>query len=214
MKKDADYQKRFEAFTNAVREARQYVRKLERTRFIIAEIAMRVCDYSHGGRKPDHVFSLSRFANEIDLDRKTLYEWCRMKRLVVDKLPKTIKEKIHVVKYADLRETLDDVTPKEDPKVVYEIFKKKQDQDPHLRKFRKYAQRLSAILYNINRPLCMKDVSDKTLNDILSQVLLIKKGIEKELQLRVKYKTMAARYTAKPTKQTITNEINEALDDE
>ena len=48
-------------FTKLVLKARQFVRSYDKTRWLIAEIAMEACDYHHGGRT-DTLFTFTRFA--------------------------------------------------------------------------------------------------------------------------------------------------------
>lgn len=177
----------FKQWEDAIRKARTFINSYDKVRFKIAAIAMEVCDTSHGGRKNDSIFSISKFAAEIEVDRKTLYEWIRVKRLVLDKLPKGIQDKPQDYKYDHFRETalkVDETTP---PKEVKSWFFQMTERNPELVKFQKYGKWLKTLLYNAQRPMLMKDIPEDLLVDYAQKLNTIHGLINTELQLRTRF---------------------------
>lgn len=175
----------------AIRKARGYVSSFDKTRFIIAGLALEVCDLHHGGRKGSSVYSISRFAEEIEIDRKTLYEWMRVKRLVVDKLAKGQQDKIQKIAYQDLNEVsrvvVDDTAPKEVRRRLYEQLQI----DPGAKKFSKYGKHLNSILHNLQRPILLKEVPTASIEFVIEKATVIVALGKKELELREKFSGMA-----------------------
>lgn len=172
----------------AIRKAKSYSVNLAKARFVIAQIALEVCDYSHGGRKVESIYSIRKFAEEIEIEAKTLYQWIRVKRLVVDKLPKGVKAKIHNYKYQDLDEVSDLVKDDTSVKEVRDRFQDQLKRDPTEKKFDKYSKHLDAILFNLQRPVLLKDVHTHQLEDVIKKANVILALSKKELELREKFK--------------------------
>lgn len=172
---------------NAVRKARQYTTDYSRARWIIAGLALEVCDYSHGGRKGETIYSVRKFADEIELARKTLYQWIRIKRLVYDKLPKTVRAKAHTYDYSDFDATCDQVTEDSHPAEVKRRWEEQLKVNPDSKKFSKYIAHVNAILYNAQRPILMKDVERNLIEELIQKTTLIANLLAKELTFREKY---------------------------
>jgi len=68
------------------------MRKVNRLQ--LAEIAVRGCIIKHGGKLTNGLenLTLKSFAIDCGIHPKTLHEWVRVKRTIVDKLPKKTKE--------------------------------------------------------------------------------------------------------------------------
>lgn len=172
-----------------IRKARQHVQNYSKVRFVIADLALEACDSSHGGRKSDGVFSLARFAVAIELCRKTLYEWIAVKKYVVDKLPKNIQEKTHLYNYEDfvaVRRVVESDTP---DKEVVRRFEEQMKRNPEEKKFSKYIKHLNSILYNVQRPMIMKDVPSHLIDEVIEKANLIQILSGKELSLRATFKS-------------------------
>lgn len=197
----------FKQYEAAVREARAYINRYDKVRWKVCELALSVCDTSHGGRKIESVFSLAKFADAIELDRKTLYEWCRIKRLVYDKLPATETKNTANYLYSDLRDVVDKVKPDSRPKEVLAIWREQLSKPMESKKFYKYDKHLSAILYNAQRPIMMNLVEKEIIEKISGKCALISKLLDKELELRKKF-SMEERLLKK--QKTINNAISKA----
>lgn len=177
----------------AIRKARQYTAGYHRARWIIADLALSVCDVSLGGRKGPTVYSIRRFADEIEIDSKTLYQWIRVKRLVLDKLPKMVQKNAHKYLYQDFDAVCELVKKDTSPREVRDIWMTHLKTDPDTKKFKKYSAHLNALLYNAQRPIMMREVSADLINEMIKKCDLISSLLRKELQFRERYpnKTMS-----------------------
>ncbi len=186
-------------YEECVRKARAFVANYDKVRWTICDLAREACDLSKGGRKHP-LYTLTRFAKDIELNEKTLYDWIRVQNLVVNKLPKTMKAKIHTYNYEDIR--LASMAVKEDssPKEVRSAFLSVLNRDPNETKFLKYHKHLKTVIYNLQRPMLVKDIS----KDVLTKTIELSKTITAlakiELDLREKYtgkKRYAKRFNMK-----------------
>jgi hypothetical protein len=175
-----------ELWEEAVREARTYVANYDKARWIIADIALRVCDMSHGGRKAA-LYSVTNFATDIELNRKTLYEWLRVKRLVYDKLPKGVQTKAHTYDYWSFEEVANQVDEHTSPREVKVLFEQQLQVNPASKKFNKYMKNLKSIMFNATRPLMMQDIDTDTVVKMRDMAKTIVGLLNKELELREKY---------------------------
>lgn len=174
-------------FEIAVRKARAYVNNYDKVRWKICDIALSVCDPRKGGKK-DQVFTLKKFAEEIELSSHTLYQWCRVKRLVFDKLPANVKQKISSYSYNDLDSVSLMVTENSSMAQVHQALKTILEVPPENAKFTRYYERdLSCILYNAQRPILMMNVDKEIIEKMMKRCDLISSLLKKELELRNKY---------------------------
>lgn len=169
----------------AIREARALVPSYSKNRFKIVEVAKQVCDLNHGGRKTTGVYTIAQFARAIEVNPKTLYEWMRVKRLVVDKLPKTYLTK-NKTSYDDLAETANKVTPDSSKKAVLEAMKAQRDVPVGDKKFLKYRDHINGLLYNAERPMLLLHVDKELIGEIIKRTTKISSLLRAELKLRKK----------------------------
>lgn len=174
-----------------IREAKGYVQNYQKTRWIICDLCNEVCDTSHGGRKTNSIYSITRFANEIEIDRKTLYEWLRVKKLVVDKLSKTTREKIHTFKYSDIEGIVDKVNENDSQKHVQMLFERQLEIDPATKTFKKYIKHMKSILFNASKPLRTKEIPQIEVEEMVKLCNTIAGLLSKEISLREKYGSTA-----------------------
>lgn len=168
-----------------IRKARSYINDYDKARWIIVDLALEVCDISHGGRKEgEYIYTVARFAREIEIDRKTLYWWIGTKRRVLDKLPIKIRDKKYSYNYTDLQDVSLKVGPHASKKEVLCAFMEHMKIDPNVRKFQKYMKYLNSIVYNASRPMHIKDVPEATINEMLKKLILTTNLLRKELELR------------------------------
>jgi hypothetical protein len=172
---------------HAVRKARQYVRDYSSSRWIISELALEVCDIYPGGRKSQTIYSVSKFSEEIEIDRKTLYEWIRVKKLVLDKLPKMVRNNPGKYLYTDFEAVAAKITVNSSVAEVRLAWNEHFKRPPETKKFEKYLKGLNALIYNVTRPMVMKDVEEHLILQVIEKTNLIKNLSEKELQFRKKY---------------------------
>lgn len=186
---------KFVDFEKAVREARAFVNHYDKVRFKICTIALRVCDLSHGGRKKNS-FSISNFAKAIDLNPKTLMEWLRIKRNVVDKLPVTeLKDKSKYT-YFDLATVASQVKPETSKRDVLRLWKDQLAQPQESKKFIKYELTVNSILTNSRKPIKLLNVDEELLKRIASKCFLVHKFLNVEFKLRQNLSTKE-RWTGK-----------------
>lgn len=177
----------FSQWQTAIREAKGLIVNQNKTRFKVVEIALRVCDTSHGGRKGEGIFSITNFANAIELSPRTLFEWMRIKRNVLDKLPKTISFHHDKIKYIDLvdvdRKLQSDASKKE----VLGVFQQIQKINPEEKKWNRYNMNLRSILYNAKRPLTMGNISEEELKKTIKYCKTIHNLIINEVKFRKQF---------------------------
>lgn len=85
---------RLETFEDCIKEARKHLgNKLKTERFIIAAIALRVCEIERGGARrgakwrDSQKLTMASFADGIGINRKTLFGWVDVYRFVRRALP-------------------------------------------------------------------------------------------------------------------------------
>lgn len=85
MRKNTEYEQ-------YVKMGRDLVGQIECYQAQIAFYATKVCEIKHGGRTRSTVYTLSKYATDIGINRKTLSEWVAVYRNVIQKLGKEAKE--------------------------------------------------------------------------------------------------------------------------
>lgn len=169
-----------------VRKARAYTKDYSKARWVIAELALEVCDYSYGGDKSSS-YSLKKFAQEIELETKTLYNWVRIKRMVYDKLPKTVQTKAHEHNFSDFISVSGRIDHDSTPLQVRKQWAEQMKLSPDSNKFEKYLSHINAILFNAARPIRMKDIKAEILIAMIEKMTLCVSLLQKELEFREKY---------------------------
>lgn len=108
----------------SVNKAKGLIHSINKARFDIATLALKVCVIRQGGKQGDKYKtgrSLKDFAKEIGICHKTLCEWVRIKRNIIDKLP----EGLYMPdKYAAAQRAACKVTRKAKPEVVVKAYKR------------------------------------------------------------------------------------------
>ncbi len=167
----------------AVREASGLVPNLDKTRWVIADLAYQVCHQSEFQRG-DCPYTYKRFARSIGVQYKTLMEWCRVKRNVVDKLPVKIQEKLNVLPFDLFKRTSLKVDDDTVPKEVARVFRIESGMDMYSLRYAKYNKNLGTLLYNVSRPIRLKEIPDDLLIESLQKCKLIASFLEKEMKFR------------------------------
>jgi hypothetical protein len=155
-------------------------------RWKICNIASRVCDVSHGGRKV-HSFSITAFARAIELDPKTLHQWMRVKKLVLDKLPAVELKDVSKYNYQDLALVCDKLSKDSSRKEVLNTWRAHLALPLETKKFIKYDKHLNAILYNAQRPMNLLLIDKEVILQISEKCRTISKLLDIELRLRDKF---------------------------
>jgi hypothetical protein len=175
-------------FRGYVRKARQYVTNYDTVRWKIADIAEQACCHHVGGRvDPNNRFTVTRFAEEIGLNRKTLLNWCRNKRNVVDKLTAKSKEKIHTIPYEIIQRVslrVDNDTP---IKEVRRLFREESGIPPERIRFSKYIKNMKSVLFNAVSPTRLALVDVDQLEDMKKIADLISNSLSHEIEFRAKH---------------------------
>jgi transposase-like protein len=200
----------FAEWENAVREARSYLSNWTKARWKIVNIALRVCDVSKGGRKHENTYTLKRFANDIDINEHTLYEWVRCRHNVLDKLPKMIVRNIEAghVEHKLVTDVLSKISADANKKEVLGYYMEMAGMEPETRKFQKYDQHLRALLYNAQRPLQMKFANEEILKAMIQKCEAIAAMFKKELELRKKFSADDRQNVQLKIRKNALNELN------
>ena len=168
-----------------VKEARQFVANYDKTRWKIADLAIRACDIHHG-KKDESIYTIARFAIDIGMSKGTLSDWVRVRRLVLDKLPKEIQKNPSKHGYSYYKEVAEKVEFESPATEVRELFEQEVSMDHSKRRFIKYYKHLKTILYNAERPELLKDLDKVQLNKFMVTCSEIHRLLKKELDLREK----------------------------
>lgn len=177
----------FKEWAQAIREARSFIADYDKNRWKVADIAMKVCDRSHGGRKGNH-FSIKKFAEEIDLNPKTLYEWIKTKeRLIDNRSMRLRKEALGKRAYTDLAIIASSLSEDVSKSQVISNYMNYFEQAPENLKFIKYGRFLKSLLFNASRPIQMLSVDSEVIVEMIKSLETILGCFKKELELREKY---------------------------
>lgn len=112
------------AWEDTVNKAKGLIQLINQARMDIAGLALSVCIIRQGGKQGDKYKtgrSLKDFAKQIGICHKTLCEWVRVKRMVVDKLPEGL---FMPDKYGAAQRAAAKVTPTSTPEQVVSAFTK------------------------------------------------------------------------------------------
>lgn len=189
-----------------VKLAKQYVKVYDNTRWIIAQLAIEVCDLSKGGRKSEDKYSIKNFANEIGIDPKTLYQWISVKRNVIDKLPDRITKRLHKYNYQDLVVINSKVESNAVEKDIVKVFDDSDKESPVQRKFNKYYKHLSSILFNVKKQNILNDLPNIDIDNFIKRCDVISDLLKSE---RMKRSTL--KQINKPKRPEIKNILKERL---
>ncbi len=178
------------AWEIAIRKARTHVLDYDKARWIIATLALEVCDITHGGKKDEDsaIYTVKRFAEAIEMNRKTLYEWVKAKRLVIDRLPKRQqKTAMSDFDYVTIKATELIIDSNDPPPKIWKTLHDVANRDPYVKRFVDYQRVLNAIIYNAQRPLLLKDVKQEFILPLIEKSELIANLLKKELEFREKF---------------------------
>lgn len=181
MKKKKMTDRRFEEL---VREAKTLWTRSDGFRFRIVELCIEACDIHHGGSGDRTRFTVKRFAQAIGLERHTLYDWIRVKKRVVDKMPVNFQKKINEIPWDHLKRTADQIPEDARNKEVVRLFREVSNIDPTELKFIKYRKHIASIIYNLKNPMRLIDVKDQTIADIMNDAQIILTLANKEIEFR------------------------------
>lgn len=111
-------------WAEAVTQAKGLIYTINKARFDIAALALKVCVIRQGGKQGDKYKtgrSLKDFAKQIGINHKTLCEWVRIKRNIIDKLPEGL---YFPDKYVAAQRAACKVSRKAKPEVVVKAYKR------------------------------------------------------------------------------------------
>lgn len=166
------------------KEIMSLLRLTNKHRVRVAEIANDVCIILHGGRAPTTRYTLKRFAEDIGINRHTLYEWTRHKKYIFDKLTPKQKEEYYTISGNSIKEIFTGLTEKSLPKHVQQKFKSVKDTGGPDAKLKKYIGHIQGLLFNVSNHSRLKGVSDDVLKRALEQSRLTQEYILVELSAR------------------------------
>lgn len=139
------YDKKWNSY---VVEAKKVVSKMGADRLRIATLAIEACDIRHGGgghwNNNEGVYTMKRFASEVGINYKTLANWVRVKRNVIDKLPEgAFKED----DWAAANRASDNVPAKASREDVEKSYKKWKNERDEVRYHTHANRKIKTILY-------------------------------------------------------------------
>lgn len=110
-------------WNECVKSAKGYIHGRRLNRLSIAAIAMRACTIKQGGSRKKGVVptqTLVAFAKEINVHKKTLSDWVRIRRNIVNNLPDSIKQ----IDYTAAKQASDEFnkSPDKSAKELYEKY--------------------------------------------------------------------------------------------
>lgn len=141
-------------------------------RMKIAEFAVQACEILHGGRSEPTRLTLKRFSDDIGINKQTLYEWVRIKRMVFDKLDKENKPLFYKTPSRSLNGIMKRINITTEEKEVNDLYSKVLNEPKSTARFSKYLAVMDTILYNLTNFSVFEEIEVKTLE------LTIKKAEE------------------------------------
>lgn len=134
-------------------KARELVKAKKQNQLQIATLCLETCDISHGGdRKKIEEFSsytIKRFAQEVGINHKTLYNWCLIKTNVYDKLENHIKEKANFSQLTHINRYVNRETTAQNLNKVAKAFIENDQID---RMILRYTTEIRALIFNLEKP--------------------------------------------------------------
>lgn len=110
-------------WNECVKSAKGYIHGRRLNRLLIAAIAMRACIIKQGGARKKDISpgeTLTAFAKEINVHRKTLSDWVRIRRNIINNLPESLKQ----IDYTAAKQASDELrkSPDKSPQELYEKY--------------------------------------------------------------------------------------------
>ena len=164
--------RRSKIWASCVKEAKGLIKLSDELRFKIIDLANKCCSDLEGS-----AYTYGRFADEIGMQRGTLYEWIKIKREVYDVLPKEDKSFLSFSQMRDLNSRSANSSAQDKGKAVLRALKQMKKESPDTIKFRTYLDRLNNILFNVKDKNRSKDVD----RAVLAEMLHIAREISKHL---------------------------------
>ena len=176
-------------YNKCVNEAKKVVSLLRLKnvhRVKVAKLAIVAVKIQHGGRAALNRNTLASFADKIGVNKGTLYEWCRYKRGVYDKLTKEQKSQYNEVSADTIKRLLNGGPINSDSSAlkVQREFARVVKSGPVEAKLYKYAKVLDTIIYNLKSFDKASEVPDEILKDYIMKSRLIIGLGEKTLEFK------------------------------
>jgi len=160
-------------------EAKNLLGIKEARQMEIAIIALDICEITWGGGRSRHdeLFTLKRFAHEININPKTLSNWIAVKKLVYDKIPQKIRNEVTFTFMAQIAKS---INKDSSPAKVSKMISKFIDQSSVDVKLLGYLGVVKSILYNLEERSGSITCGKDTLEEILYYAIELKKAILRE----------------------------------
>lgn len=157
-----------------ISEARSIIATTKNQQIKVATLALEVCEISRGGGRRD-LYTITRFAKEIGVNKKTLSTWMSVKKLCVDKLPKNI---VYNAKYSDLLRTSILLKNNSSNKEVLKAYEGVTGGSSIELIVKGYIRELRSLHYNFE----LKDAANLCDEKILQETLYFCNGIIKKIK--------------------------------
>lgn len=166
-------------WTTCVAKAREIHRTLDLPQLEIAKIALEACTITWGGSKKkiaENQHTITRFANEIGVNKKTLSNWVAAYKNVYVRLDNDYRKDLSYTDIVKLARTINRDTPVDE---VNRLADKYINEDSYEMKVQRYLVHLRSLCYNFEHHSAHMRCSDETLSEILFYCRTIDRRIRK-----------------------------------
>lgn len=153
-------------WNEAVEIARSYINAKHKNQMMVAELACKVCDSTHGGdhKRFENQKTQTSFAKEIGVGPKTLNRWIIVYKKVFQKLPETTR---HHMSFIQLQRVSDRITAGSPKKTVCIATDEVINLNSIDIKIKNYLQALRGFLSNFTDEFRAKQISKETAEEVL-----------------------------------------------
>lgn len=164
-----------------VERAKKVVKRINKDRMEIAQLAIEACDIQHGGgnhwKDFQGVYTLHKFAEEIGVHYKTLHNWVVVKRDIKDVIP---DEEWEPDNWGAALRTRNKINKKTKPSRILDVYRKERSRQGPGITFHTMVKRLSDARHYLLHRMDLTEIDQEDLDKM--------KGICKDILLAIKYR--------------------------
>lgn len=172
----------------AVKEAQKMMvllRLQTQHRMRVSELALGCCEKSHGGRVDDKQYTLAKFAEDVGMNRSTLYEWISIYediylKLTPDQRADADQKWVAVTETRRKTKGLSNQSAKK----VQSEFKKQISMTGSATALAKYSKVMNSILHNAKNPRRIMDSPIDLLKELCAKCFEAAELLRKEIEFR------------------------------
>jgi hypothetical protein len=172
-------------YDKLVIQAKALVKEINDNKWKVAKLALEAVDIKTGGHLKE-VYSISKFADDIGLHRKTLSNWITEYKTVVVHLP---EESLSLL---PLKGTLRGAitrtyqeasrTNQKDPEVIRDLFNKQFYRNQEDRELETFLRQMRNLEFFINKKIVLKKMDQQHLSELLFNCNKITNGLNKHFR--------------------------------